>query len=137
MRILYFISIVFSLKEQGLALSAKEAIGKALDLYIPSLLNITKQEWLDIKSNFTAPLDGDFHCTLHKCTFPGTKWCGPGNTASSYDDLGPDRETDICCRTHDLCPISVDPGHQQCGFKNKGHFCVYVYYYFHLAIDNR
>ncbi|KAI8122013.1 Phospholipase A2 isozymes PA3A/PA3B/PA5 [Lucilia cuprina] len=29
-------------------------------------------------------------------TAPGTKWCGPGNTSTSYNDLGTQRETDMC-----------------------------------------
>jgi secretory phospholipase A2 len=121
---LFHTLLLFSLTNFVSALSVKEEIGKALDLNIPTLLNVSQQEWLDIKHDFTAPRDENFHCSPRNCTFPGTKWCGPGNTASSYDDLGSDRETDICCRTHDFCPISVDPGQEQCGFKNEGYFTV-------------
>lgn len=32
---------------------------------------------------------------------PGTKWCGPGDIAKEYDDLGSARSTDMCCRDHD------------------------------------
>lgn len=38
---------------------------------------------------------------------PGTKWCGPGDTAQSYDELGTSTEVDKCCRAHDHCPIKV------------------------------
>lgn len=37
----------------------------------------------------------------------GTKWCGPGDVAQSYDDLGALIEVDKCCRAHDHCPIKV------------------------------
>ena len=33
----------------------------------------------------------------------GTKWCGFGNTAEDYDDLGTNTEIDKCCRKHDQC----------------------------------
>ncbi|XP_067668359.1 uncharacterized protein [Haliotis asinina] len=47
---------------------------------------------------------------------PGTKWCGEGNVANSYDDLGTSRQTDACCRTHDHCPYFID------AFQSKYHY---------------
>ncbi|KAH8418367.1 hypothetical protein KR222_004054 [Zaprionus bogoriensis] len=41
-------------------------------------------------------------------TVPGTKWCGPGNTSTSYDDLGRLRQLDMCCRDHDYCDEIID-----------------------------
>lgn len=42
--------------------------------------------------------------------YPGTKWCGPGSTALSYDDLGFHRAEDACCREHDHCPAVLEAG---------------------------
>ncbi|XP_025410504.1 uncharacterized protein LOC112683607 isoform X2 [Sipha flava] len=46
--------------------------------------------------------------------YPGTKWCGPGNIANNYSDLGVYREEDICCREHDHCTRTLVTG--QCYF---------------------
>ncbi|XP_055632175.1 uncharacterized protein LOC129772327 [Toxorhynchites rutilus septentrionalis] len=45
--------------------------------------------------------------TLFSGIIPGTKWCGTGDIADSYHDLGEDATMDRCCRTHDLCPLKV------------------------------
>ncbi|KAH8371710.1 hypothetical protein KR093_008580 [Drosophila rubida] len=42
-------------------------------------------------------------------TVPGTKWCGPGNTADNFEDLGHERDTDKCCRAHDHCEEIIEP----------------------------
>lgn len=49
--------------------------------------------------------------------FPGTKWCGPGNNADNDDDLGRFKETDKCCRAHDLCD-GIEAGASKHGLKN-------------------
>lgn len=38
---------------------------------------------------------------------PGTKWCGIGDIAENYHDLGQEAQIDRCCRSHDLCPVKV------------------------------
>lgn len=45
--------------------------------------------------------------SLWRGLIPGTKWCGLGDTADSYDDIGPKRDIDLCCRAHDHCPIRL------------------------------
>jgi len=38
---------------------------------------------------------------------PGTRWCGTGDLATTFFDLGTEMDIDKCCRTHDLCPVKV------------------------------
>lgn len=38
---------------------------------------------------------------------PGTKWCGTGDIAETYSDLGTESTMDRCCRAHDLCPVKI------------------------------
>lgn len=54
-------------------------------------------------------------------SFPGTKWCGPGNTADGYDDLGSDKQVDKCCRQHDHCD-NIASGEEKHGLKNDDYF---------------
>lgn len=57
-------------------------------------------------------------------TYPGTKWCGPGDIAANYGDLGTEVEADKCCRDHDHCEEILE-GHKQLhGLSNSGVFPV-------------
>lgn len=52
----------------------------------------------------------------------GTKWCGAGNVSEGYDDLGPENETDACCREHDHCPDSIEKFGTKHGLENHSAF---------------
>ncbi|KAI1291944.1 Acidic phospholipase A2 PA4 [Halotydeus destructor] len=45
--------------------------------------------------------------TSWRALLPGTKWCGLGDSASNYFDLGKRKDVDVCCRAHDHCPIRL------------------------------
>ncbi|XP_023026280.1 phospholipase A2B [Leptinotarsa decemlineata] len=47
--------------------------------------------------------------TLLSGIIPGTKWCGAGDIAKNYFDLGAEPAVDTCCRAHDLCPVKILP----------------------------
>lgn len=68
---------------------------------------ITKRSTAPVKRNSRAKRSTfDFSSVL---IFPGTKWCGKGDLAKCYDDLGDDQELDMCCRDHDCCPLVIPP----------------------------
>ena len=50
--------------------------------------------------------------------YPGTKWCGPGHSANSVDDIGSNYRLDSCCRDHDLCPDKMRRGTSKHGLTN-------------------
>ncbi|CAN7979748.1 unnamed protein product, partial [Ixodes pacificus] len=52
-----------------------------------------------------------FHCA-------GTKWCGPGDVAKDYDDLGRESVTDMCSRDHDHATDSLAPFETEHGVTN-------------------
>ncbi|XP_006801570.1 uncharacterized protein proca1 [Neolamprologus brichardi] len=51
-------------------------------------------------------------------TYPGTLWCGAGNMADSYDQLGEFAGTDNCCRIHDHCPHVIHAFSSNYGYTN-------------------
>ncbi|XP_015592725.1 uncharacterized protein LOC107266601 [Cephus cinctus] len=51
--------------------------------------------------------DGINPLSLLSGIIPGTKWCGTGDIAENYHDLGEEASIDRCCRSHDLCPVKV------------------------------
>uniref|UniRef100_A0A671SPF6 phospholipase A2 n=1 Tax=Sinocyclocheilus anshuiensis TaxID=1608454 RepID=A0A671SPF6_9TELE len=65
---------------------------------------------------------GEYH--LHQVTdgrgftYPGTLWCGAGNIADHYDQLGEFEETDKCCRVHDHCPYVIHAFSSNYGYTN-------------------
>ncbi|XP_034946609.1 phospholipase A2-like [Chelonus insularis] len=61
--------------------------------------------------------EGRFHAI-----FPGTRWCGSGNDASDYDDLGMFYKSDQCCRSHDSCALSIEAGKTLGRLINNGIF---------------
>ncbi|CAL8340433.1 unnamed protein product [Arctogadus glacialis] len=63
---------------------------------------------------------------------PGTLWCGSGNKALSYADLGAFTGTDSCCREHDHCQETI------LSFENKfGVFNTNIFTMSHCDCDNR
>lgn len=50
---------------------------------------------------------------------PGTKWCGTGNVANGFHDVGRRHNTDICCRRHDHCPVYIRPGETKYNLTNN------------------
>ncbi|XP_044737877.1 phospholipase A2-like isoform X2 [Chrysoperla carnea] len=54
--------------------------------------------------------------------YPGTKWCGPGDVAKNYTDLGYNKAEDVCCREHDHCPNIIKSGECKNGICNTSHF---------------
>ena len=64
--------------------------------------------------------------------YPGTKWCGKGASARSYNDLGDSRDTDVCCRAHDFCPYTIS------GLTSKYNFFNYRFHTLsHCDCDDR
>ncbi|KAJ7995597.1 hypothetical protein DPEC_G00246240 [Dallia pectoralis] len=51
-------------------------------------------------------------------TYPGTLWCGAGNMADNYHELGEFAATDSCCRVHDHCPYVIHPFSSNYGYTN-------------------
>ena len=51
---------------------------------------------------------GDHHRNKRFLRYPDTKWCGKGDIAEAYDDLGEAKAADECCRAHDHCPDFIE-----------------------------
>lgn len=50
---------------------------------------------------------------------PGTFWCGRGDKANNYWEVGPLAEVDLCCREHDHCPVRMEAGETNYGLTNS------------------
>ncbi|CAG2102331.1 unnamed protein product, partial [Medioppia subpectinata] len=59
----------------------------------------------------------------------GGSWCGLGDAADTYDDLGTKRDIDVCCRAHDHCPIRLKAlrfGYVQCIKEERPVVCLEI-----------
>jgi Phospholipase A2 len=68
-----------------------------------------------------AVANGQLMSWLPGISFPGTNWCGPGDTARNFDDLGYYRREDMCCRAHDHCDY-IASGASKNGLTNSGRY---------------
>nr|CAD7569316.1 unnamed protein product [Timema californicum] len=81
--------------------------------------------------SLNSPLDGPQEATDEKRggrtvsgftvlsgILPGTKWCGLGDLAQNYHDLGSETKIDKCCRSHDICPVKVRAHDSRYDLKN-------------------
>jgi len=92
-------------------------IGKSLHL----ISHKNSTDGLDTNQTFFSGAVDNFKKHL-SVIFPGTQWCGDGDRAKSYDDLGTFEKTDRCCRAHDKCPVSIGPKVKSNGLENTGLF---------------
>lgn len=64
--------------------------------------------------------------------YPGTNWCGTGNSARKFTELGINARADRCCRDHDHCPFTIE------AFKRKFHLFNYRFHTVsHCECDER
>ncbi|CAJ1065166.1 uncharacterized protein proca1 [Xyrichtys novacula] len=70
------------------------------------------------ESNDSALRDKVLKRSKRGFTYPGTLWCGAGNMADHYEQLGEFAETDSCCRVHDHCPHVIHAFSSKYGHTN-------------------
>ncbi|KAL8180565.1 UNVERIFIED_CONTAM: hypothetical protein K2H54_027870 [Gekko kuhli] len=51
-------------------------------------------------------------------TMPGTLWCGAGNSAGNFTELGVFQGPDVCCREHDQCEAQIHGLEYKYGMRN-------------------
>ncbi|XP_052463538.1 group 3 secretory phospholipase A2 [Carassius gibelio] len=72
------------------------------------------------------------HRSKRAWMIPGTLWCGSGNKAMAFGDLGVFEDTDKCCREHDHCKDTI------ASFSyNHGVFNTNIFTLSHCDCDNR
>ncbi|XP_055707004.1 uncharacterized protein LOC129804039 isoform X3 [Phlebotomus papatasi] len=61
----------------------------------------------DIRRNATEHLNRRKRALSDMFRMPNTKWCGTGNGAGVYNQLGGASKADMCCRKHDHCKLNI------------------------------
>lgn len=106
-----FVNLVFLLRGVIQAMLFNQEAIKVRRMEVPDVDTLIKI----CRADKINPNQGGF-------IYPGTKWCGPGNIAKSWDDLGPNTDEDKCCRAHDNCPQSLKSGECRPGICNNSPF---------------
>ncbi|XP_052717686.1 group 3 secretory phospholipase A2-like [Crassostrea angulata] len=81
---------------------------------------LSDKELKELKNLIQAP--HAINLRDYNVIYPGTKWCGTGNDATNYEDLGTAEDVDMCCREHDLCDFKIDAGQSNYGLTNDGSY---------------
>eukprot|EP00105_Crassostrea_gigas_P000243 XP_011411977.1 PREDICTED: uncharacterized protein LOC105317126 [Crassostrea gigas] len=81
---------------------------------------LSDEELKELKNLIQAP--HAINLRDYNVIYPGTKWCGTGNDATTYEDLGTAEDVDMCCREHDLCDFKIDAGQSNYGLTNDGSY---------------
>lgn len=109
-----------------------QAVRKPFEINFSQMMNLMKQcQYLKtpakskffVRPNPETELRTDVQpnsITLLQGILPGTKWCGSGDIAGTYYDLGPETKLDKCCRSHDLCPSKIRANTSRYNMTNHG-----------------
>ncbi|XP_046458128.1 phospholipase A2-like isoform X2 [Daphnia pulex] len=93
----------------------------------PTLRKITQDEWVTIAAEcheqmVALGLNQNMTAIDRHFIYPGTKWCGLGDVADDFDDIGRHETADKCCREHDHCHDYMSPGTCKYGLCNHSIF---------------
>lgn len=100
---------------------------------LQSLLSKETTSGLDLDLSFATGIFGSFQSRV-KAIYPGTVWCGTGDSAKGQKDIGLFYVTDSCCKAHDTCPKFIPAKSALLGLKNTGTFTRLIKYLFLLPL---
>lgn len=102
---------VKTVQDRLMALKSLKYIKPQLKISFKHILEVEQQcQMLPRLSGYisqSATSNGLFDPSIIHGVVPGTMWCGRGDVARTYHDLGNFEAPDRCCRTHDMCPVKV------------------------------
>lgn len=102
---------------------------------LQSILSKETSSGLDLDLSFASGLFGSSFQNRVKAIYPGTVWCGTGDSAKGQKDIGLFYVTDSCCKAHDTCPKFIPAKSELFGLKNTGTF-TRSFKYFLLIISS-
>lgn len=98
-----------------------EQFGREFVKKIYNAFDRSDTQGLDTNATFYSGMMDKFKEYVH-FIYPGTIWCGDGDQADKYTDLGVFAEPDKCCRAHDKCQNNIEKGGKKYGLENTGMF---------------